>query len=433
MKEVYIVDYIRTPFSRARPRNPERDVFSEIPGARLVAETLNNMIDVRLKGIVTRDEVDQVMMGLCNNFGDNFSISGRIADFYAKFPNKTPAISIDQQCGSGMSAIQHGFMSIKLGYEDIIIATSFEHQTREPMHDNPHIKIDSAIADPKSRWYNPDFDLACSLSMIQTAQKLYEMRIDEFGKQDLDEYAVRSHNLAEKYWKSGYFKDEIVPILGHVEGDINQELLVDHDLSIRERANLKETQNIRVVSKPGWAGGYLHPLLDQATYKQKNGGSSEGVITPGNSSPLNAGAATVMLMSKEKMEEKGLTPLAKIVEIGWAGVDPSVMGRGPVPATKFALKKANMRVDDIDYWEINEAFTIVALNAIHELSIKDHNKTVNIRGGSTAIGHPIAATGIRLTGTLARILKEEKAKIGCSTMCCGGGQGTTIIIENPEV
>ncbi len=367
-------------------------------------------MDVRLKGKVTRDEVDQVMMGLGNNFGDNFSLSGRIADFYAKFPNKTPAICIDQQCGSGMTAIQHGFMSIKLGYEDIIIATAFEHQTREPMHNNPKISIDTAIANPNNRWYNADFDLACSLSMIQTAQKLYEMRINNFSKQDLDEYAVRSHNLAEKSLKAGFFKDEIVPVLGHAEGDKSQELL-DRDLAIRESATLEATQKIKVISKPGWAGGYLHPLHDQETYTQKNGGSSEGVITPGNSSPLNAGAATVMLISKEKMEEKGLTPLAKIVEIGWAGVDPSVMGRGPVPATKFALKKANLQVDDIHYWEINEAFTIVALNAIQELKIKNHDKTVNVRGGSTAIGHPIAATGIRMTGSSSTDFERRRCKI----------------------
>jgi len=432
MKEVFIVEYARTPFSRARPRNPERDAFSEIPGGRLVAETLNNIIDVRLQGKIKREEVDQVMMGLCNNFGDNFSLSGRLADFYAKFPNKIPAISIDQQCGSGMTAIQHGFMSIKLGYEDIVIATAFEHQTREPMHNNPHIKIDTAIADSSSRWYNPDFDLACSLVMIQTAQKLFEMRIDQFSKQDLDQYGVRSHNLAEKYLKAGYFKDEIIPVLGHMEGDISQELLVEHDLAIREGANLEETQKTPAISKPGWAGGYLHPLLDKKTYTSKNGGNPDGVITPGNSSPLNAGAATVMLMSKEKMEEKGLTPLARIVEIGWAGVDPSVMGRGPIPATQFALKKTDMKVDDIDFWEINEAFTIVTLNAVYELEIQNHQNTVNVRGGSTAIGHPIAATGIRMTGTLARILKEEKAQFGCATMCCGGGQGTAIIIENPE-
>ncbi len=432
MKEVYLVDYVRTPFSRARPRTPERDAFSEISGTRLVAETFNNIFDVRLINKVTRDEVDHVIMGLANNFGDNFSFSGRLSMFFAKFPNHVPAICLDRQCGSGMSAMHQAFMQIKLGYDNIVLTTAFEHHTREPMHGNPHITPDLAVGNPMSSWYNPNEDLFASASMIQTAQKLFEMRMKDISKEDLDRYGVRSHNLAQKYTEHGYFKDEIVPILGHGEGNPNEDLLVDRDLSIRYGATYNEIKKVKVVSKPGWAGGYQNPIYDKPEYTKLNGGSSDGVITPGNSSPLNAGAATILMMSKEKMEEKGLTPLARVVDVGWAGVDPSIMGIGPVPATEHALKNAGLTVDDIDFWEINEAFCIVALNAIHDLGIKDHDKKVNVRGGSTAIGHPIAATGVRMPGTLARILKEEKARLGIATMCCGGGHGTSIIIENPE-
>jgi acetyl-CoA C-acetyltransferase len=371
-------------------------------------------------------------MGLANNFGDNFSFSGRLSMFFAKFPNHVPAICLDRQCGSGMSAMHQAFMQIKLGYDDIILTTAFEHHTREPMHNNPHITPDLAVGNPMSRWYNPNEDLFAAASMIQTAQKLFEMRMKNITKEDLDRYGVRSHNLAQKYTESGYFKGEIVPVLGHAEGNLNEDYLVKTDLSIRENATYNQMKDVKVVSKPGWAGGYNNPLYDKEKYTRLNGGNSEGVITPANSSPLNAGAATILMMSKEKMDEKGLTPLARVIDVGWAGVDPSIMGIGPVPATKHALKNAKMNVDDIDFWEINEAFCIVALNAIHDLGIKEHDKKVNVRGGSTAIGHPIAATGVRMPGTLARILKEENARYGIATMCCGGGHGTSIIIENPE-
>jgi acetyl-CoA C-acetyltransferase len=153
----------------------------------------------------------------------------------------------------------------------------------------------------------------------------------------------------------------------------------------------------------------------------------DGVITAGNSSPLNAGATAIMLMSKEKAKELGIEPMARIVSLGWAGVEPSVMGEGPVPASKKALEKAGLDVKHIDFWEINEAFAVVTLFAIKKLGL-DPEK-VNINGGAVAIGHPLAASGIRLVGTLARILEMEDARYGCATLCGGGGQGGATIIE----
>ena len=157
-------------------------------------------------------------------------------------------------------------------------------------------------------------------------------------------------------------------------------------------------------------------------------GTKEGVITAGTSSPLNAGATTALLMNSKEAEKRGLKPMAKIKSVGWAGVDPSVMGRGPVPATKMALKHAGLTADQIDYWEINEAFCIVTLNCMDKFNIPEEK--VNIMGGSTAIGHPLGSTMIRLTGTLARILKDKNAKYGCANACCGGGQSVAIILEN---
>jgi acetyl-CoA C-acetyltransferase len=156
----------------------------------------------------------------------------------------------------------------------------------------------------------------------------------------------------------------------------------------------------------------------------------DGVITPGNSSPLNAAASSMVLMSKETAKKKGIKPLATIRSIGFAGVDPTIMGVGPVPASRMAVEKIGLKSSDIDYWEINEAFSIVALNCIKELGL-DPEK-VNVMGGGIAIGHALGATGIRLVGTLARILNEKKGRYGCANACVGGGQGVATIIEREE-
>jgi len=156
----------------------------------------------------------------------------------------------------------------------------------------------------------------------------------------------------------------------------------------------------------------------------------DGQITAGNSSPLNAGATAVMLMSKEKAKALGLKPLATIVSMGWAGVDPTVMGKGPVPACQMALKKAGLQVKDIDFWEINEAFAIVPLYAIKQLGIDPER--VNVKGGAIAIGHPLGASGNRLVGTLARILNLNKGTYGIATACIGGGQGAATLIKRED-
>jgi acetyl-CoA C-acetyltransferase len=172
-------------------------------------------------------------------------------------------------------------------------------------------------------------------------------------------------------------------------------------------------------------------VRDDATYEGlaelKPAFKKDGVITPGNSSPLNAGATAMILMSKETARRRGIKPLATIRSLGFAGVDPTVMGAGPVPASRKALEKAGLEAADIDFWEINEAFSVVALNCIKELGL-DPEK-VNVMGGGIAIGHALGATGVRLIGTLARILNLKGGRYGCANACVGGGQGVATIIE----
>jgi acetyl-CoA C-acetyltransferase len=217
----------------------------------------------------------------------------------------------------------------------------------------------------------------------------------------MDGWGARSHQLAAKAQGDGFFDGEIMTI--EAPQDDGTVMKVEKDQAVRQDATFEGMADLKPAFK------------------------KDGVITAGNSSPLNAAAGSMLLMSKETAKKKKLKPLATLRSIGFAGVDPTIMGAGPVPASKMALEKAGLQVSDIDYWEVNEAFCIVALNCIKELGLDPDR--VNVMGGATAIGHPLGATGIRLVGTLARILDAREARYGCANACIGGGQGVATIIE----
>ena len=422
LKEVWLIDYARTAFSRSRPKQPERDVFGEIRSDELLAKLLMKFFDQKLadKGI-EKKEIDEFTVGTAMGVYENWTYGGRLPLFLANFPETVPAMFVDRQCGSAGSGMHVGIMEIMTGYSKICLAGGVEHMTRVDMQ-NTHISPNLKMINKKSEWYRPDYDLLNAINMLQTAQKLYEQEIPNFTKEDLDKFGVRAHNLTVDNQEAGWFKGEIIGIEGHVDGNIEEPMMVEKDMAAR-KSTLERVAGLRRLSKPF----YLEQNGGKEGYIKREG-TKEGVITAGNSSPLNAGATTCLIMEAEEAKKRGLDPMAKIVSIGWAGVDPSVMGRGPVPATEMALKRAGLTADDIDFWEINEAFCIVALNCMKYFNIPEEK--VNIMGGSTAIGHPLGATMIRLPGTLARILKDKKAKYGVANACVGGGQGVATIIEN---
>ncbi len=414
MEDVYIVDYMRSAFSRSRPKQPERDVFNKIDmpavAAMLVKEILNRT------GVDPKD-IGDIITGCTMQMKENWLYGGRVIPLLAELPVEVPAQGTERVCISGMSAMHQCAMEIMLGYSDVTIACGIEHMTHLPMQMdlNPHMGVSPTLMSRQDLIQK--YDLMTAMSMGLTAEKLFAKYKDELGwtKRDLDEWAVKSHQRAAQAVKEGYFlngdgyptkrRGEILPI--EVELSDGSKKVIDVDQSIRPDTSLEKVEQLPPAFKPG------------------------GVITAGNSSPLNAGATAIMLMSKKKMKEYGLEPMAKIVSIGWAGVDPSVMGEGPVPASRKALKHAGLEVKDIDYWEVNEAFAVVTLFAIKKLGLDPER--VNIKGGAIAIGHPLAASGIRITGTLARILNIEEAKYGCATLCGGGGQGGATILENVNV
>jgi acetyl-CoA C-acetyltransferase len=420
VKDVWLVDYARTPFSRSRPQKPETDAFGEIRGDALLSLLLMKFFDRSLanKGIERKD-IDEITIGVASGVLENWTYGGKIPAFMSGFPHHVPSFSIDRQCGSGGTGMHIGIMEIMTGFSTTVLSTGFEHMTRVR---GRGVEPNLSIGDEDSEFYRPDMDVNTIFNMLQTAQKLYEEEVPTFTKEDMDKFGVRSHNLTIKNQESGWFKGEIIPIHGHTPGNVDEPMLVDRDLSARP-STLEKVSTLPRVSTPyyldknGGKKGYI-----------KREGTDEGVITAGNASPLNAGATAAVLMEAKEAETRDVKPMARIVSMGWAGVDPSVMGRGPVPATIKALKHAGLSVEDIDYWEINEAFSIVPLNCMDKLNIPEEK--VNVMGGSIAIGHPLGSTMIRLTGTLARILKDKKAKYGVANACIGGGQGVATVIEN---
>jgi len=402
LREVVIVDYLRSAFSRSRPREPERDVFNSL--------RMDQVAGMLIKEIIKRtnikpEEIDHVLVGTAFPVGENWTYGGRNIVFEAELPFEVPAEQYDKQCASTLSTIFRGTNEIALGYSDIVLSVGIEHMTHVPQNIEP--------GDPRAILRQPDpaffteerfkrYNLAIALNMGLTAEKLFEE--SGFTREAMDRWALRSHQRAAKALQEGYFKGEIMPI--EVTLPEGKKQVIDYDVSIRPDTSMDQLAQLRPAFKP------------------------DGQITAGNSSPLNAGATALMLMSKDEAKRRGLTPLATVVSGGFAGVDPSVMGKGPVPASRKALKYAGLDVKDIDLWEINEAFAIVTIYAIRELGIDPER--VNTRGGAIAIGHPLGATGNRLVGTLARILELEKKTYGLATACVGGGQGGAIIIKREK-
>jgi len=397
MEEAVIVSYLRTPFSRSRPREPERDVFNSLRMDDMAGRLVQEMIQ-RTK--INPEEIGDVITGTAMPVLEQWLYGGRTINFLAKLPFNVPAQGIDRQCVSSMSTIHQGAMEIMLGYSDIVISCGIEHMTHIPALGGGG--QGQVPVQPNPRLFTEEFkewDMMTTMNMGLTAEKLLSQTT--FTREDMDRWALKSHQMAAKAVEEGYFKGEILPVEA-VQADGTKRVF-DNDLSIRGTTSMEALAQLQPAFKP------------------------DGQITAGNSSPLNAGACAMMLMSKKKAQKYNLKPLAKIISMGWAGVDPTVMGKGPVPSSRMALAHAGLEAKDIDFWEINEAFVIVALYTMKELGI-DPEK-VNVKGGATAIGHPLGASGTRLVGTVARILNVEGGKYGLATACVGGGQGAATILE----
>ncbi len=387
--DVYVVYYKRTAFSRSRPKEPERDVFNslrmDVAYSKLIEDALNST------GI-NPHEINDVITGCAYQRDENWTYGGRHPVFLSKLPYDVPSMAVDRACASSMNAVSIGVMEIAGGSSEVVFAGGFEHMTHIPRLSN---KLCTPLLEDLE--YS-DYRMKEAYNMGLTAENLAELR--GITRADMDEFAVESHKKANESTDSGWQRKEILPL--EVE-TVNGRMVIDKDQSIRGDTSMQQL-------------AALPP-----TFKEN------GTVTAGNSSPLNAGASLVVLASGRKVKEYGLKPMSKISGFGWAAVPPYLMGLGPVPASLKVLKRFGLKAEDIDIWEINEAFAVVVINAIRELGLNEGN--VNIKGGAIAIGHPLGATGARLIGTLSRLLEDRGKERGIATLCVGGGQGYSALIE----
>ena len=349
---------------------------------------------------VTPDMIDEVLLGNVLQAGQGQNIARQIS-IGAGCPETVPALTVNKVCGSGLRTVSLAAQIILLGDADIILAGG-----TESMSNAPYLL-------PSNRWGARMGDGTVVDHMISEglsdAFNKYHMGItaenvsEQFGitREMQDELAVTSQNRAEKAQKEGRFDDEIVPVeIKDRKGNVT---VIDKDEYIRYGQTVETAAKLRPAFK------------------------KDGTVTAGNASGINDGAACIVVMSEEKAKELGIEPLATIISYASAGVDPKIMGTGPIPASKKAMEKIGLTIDDIDLIEANEAFASQAYAVKNELGY-DFDK-VNVNGGAIALGHPIGASGARILTTLLYEMKKRSAKRGLATLCIGGGMGTAVIVE----
>ncbi len=338
---------------------------------------------------VPASAIEDIQWGCVKQQGEQGYDIARMAALIAGLPIEVGGVTVNRNCGSSLQAINSAAQSIAANAEDVQIAGGVEHMG--------HIPMEAGFDASPRLWYHHS---PATMNMGLTAENL-ALRY-KISRREQDEWALRSHQRAGKATDSGEFSKEIVPTWGRDEE--GRRKIMTEDQCIRRDTSLEALGALRPAFMP-----------------------EGGTVTAGNASPLNVGAAAVLIMSEERAKELGLKPKVKIRSMAVAGVDPSVMGIGPVPATHKALQRAGLKLEDIDLIELNEAFAAQTLAVIKLL--KANPEKVNVRGGSIAIGHPLGASGARISTTLIHAMEARKARLGLATMCIGAGQGIATIYE----
>jgi acetyl-CoA acyltransferase len=383
MKSPVIVSCCRTAIGRS---SAEKGVYRHVRSDDLATAVVKAVIE--RTGIDPKEIEDVVLGNTQQQREQGFNIA-RIVGLMAGLPSATAGATINRLCGSSLQAINQAAHSIIAGGEDVQIVGGLEHMQ--------HIPMDSGVD------FNPKLFHATSkaaLHMGYTAEFLAQSL--SISRESQDKFALASHQKAAAATERGEFAAEIVPIWGHDEAGLPMEVTVDQ--CIRPDTTLEALAALKPAFMPGI-----------------------GTVTAGNSSPLNDGAAALLIMSEEKAKSLGLKPLVRVRSTAVAGVDPAVMGTGPVPATQKALERAGLKLADIELVELNEAFASQSLACIQMLGLDEEK--VNVRGGSIAIGHPLGASGARISTTLIHNMIDRDATLGLATMCIGIGQGIATIFE----
>ncbi|WP_260286621.1 acetyl-CoA C-acetyltransferase [Peribacillus aracenensis] len=348
---------------------------------------------------ISADMIDEVLVGNILSAGLGQNVARQVA-IHAGIPETTPAMAINKLCGSGLRTVIMGAQFIALGDADVILAGGIESMSNAP-YLLPNYRFGQKMGNAEavdSMTYDALTDVFNQYHMGVTAENIAEQW--EISREKQDEFALNSQLKAEKAQLEGRFADEIVPVEYKRRG---KTILVDQDEHPRHGLTIDQLAKLRPAFK------------------------ENGTVTAGNASGINDGGAMLVLMSKEKADELGLEALATIKSYANAALDPKIMGYGPVPATRKALAKAGLTIDDLDLMEVNEAFAAQSLAVLKDLELNPEK--VNVNGGAIALGHPVGASGARILVTLLYEMKLRDAKTGLATLCIGGGQGTALIVE----
>lgn len=391
VRDVVFVDGVRTPFGKAG----EKGIYHGTRADDLVVKCIRDLLR-RNPGLPV-ERIDEVAIAATTQTGDQGLTIGRTAALLAGLPQSVPGYAIDRMCAGAMTAVTTTAGSIAFGAYDVVIAGGVEHMGNHPM---------GAGADPNPRFISERLVDPAALNMGNTAENLHD-RFPAITKERADRYAVASQAKLAAAYEAGDIQPDLVPVATRRPG---------------------EGWALNSVDEPPRPGTTMEDLASLRTPFR-----AHGHVTAGNAAGLNDGATAALLTSSEAADELGLTTKMRLVGYAFAGVEPQVMGIGPVPATEKALAQAGLSIDDIGLFEINEAFAVQVLSFLDHYGIADDDPRVNRYGGAIAVGHPLASSGVRLMNQLARQFEADPSvRYGLTTMCVGLGMGGTVIWENPH-
>jgi acetyl-CoA acyltransferase len=383
MKSAVVIDCVRTPIGRA---HKGRGWFRDVRSDDLAAHCIRALVE---RTGIDPAQIEDVVLGNTQQTGEQGLNAARSIALMAGLPAETGGATVNRLCGSSLQALNQASHAIAAGFEDVQIVGGLEHMQHLPMDHG--LDLNPKLFAHTSKG---------ALMMGVTAEFLAQTQ--DISRQDQDAFALRSHQRAAAAHANGEFQREIVPVYARDED--GRRFLATGDQCVRPETTMEALAALEPAFMP-----------------------KVGTVTAGNSSPLNDGAAALLIMSEEKAKSLGLKPLVRVRATAVAGVEPSVMGTGPVPAVKKVLDRAGLSLKDIDLIELNEAFAAQALACIRTLKL-DEDK-VNVRGGAIAIGHPLGASGARIATTLINTMIDRDAKLGIATMCIGLGQGIATVFE----
>jgi acetyl-CoA acyltransferase len=384
-RDAVIVDFARSAMGRSKG-----GCFRQTRADELSAEVIKGLL--ARNAAVDPSTIDDLIWGCVMQRDEQGVNLARFVGLLAGLPHSVPAQTVNRLCGSSMSAMHTAAANIMAGLGDVYLVGGVEHMG--------HINMNEGV-DP-----NPELGLSvakASGSMGMTAELLAQMH--GIKREQMDEFSARSHQRAAAAREQGKFANEIIPIMGHDDNGVP--FMVEHDETIRADTTVEALSKLRPAFNP-----------------------KGGTVTAGSSSQITDGASAMLIMSAERADSLGLKPKARISAMTLAGVDPSIMGYGPVPSTKKALKKLGLSMADVDYVELNEAFAAQSLPVLKDLDLLDDmDDKVNVHGGAIALGHPFGCSGTRISGSLLTVMQQRDLNIGISTMCIGLGQGITTVVE----